>query len=64
MVVAMRTLVSLLTSMAIIAALMATAIIWLVLHDPVSFTTTAHGNLLMPIVLIVGRAIMSLARYL
>ena len=62
--VAMRTLVSLLGSMAVAAALMATAIIWLVLHDPVSFTTTAHGNLLMPIVLIVGRAIMSLARYL
>jgi len=62
--VAMRTLVSLLGSMAVAAALMATAIIWLVLHDPVSFTTTAHGNLLMPIVLIVGRAIMSLAQYL
>ncbi len=62
--VAMRTLVSLLGSMAVAAALMATAIIWLVLHDPVSFTTTAHGNLLMPIVLIIGRAIVNLARYL
>jgi hypothetical protein len=62
--VAMRTLVSLLGSMAVAAALMATAIIWLVLHDPVSFTTTAHGNLLMPIVLIIGRAIVILAQYL
>jgi hypothetical protein len=62
--VAMRTLVSLLGSMAVAAALMATAIIWLVLHDPVSFTTSAHGNLLMPIVLIVGRAIASLAQHL
>jgi hypothetical protein len=60
---ATRTLISLLASLAVVSAILAATTAWLLLHDPVSLTTT-HGNLLVPIVQMIGHAILELVRRL
>jgi hypothetical protein len=61
--VLMRTLVSLLASLAVAATIVATVTIWRVLHDPLTLTPTL-GNVLVPIVEGVGHAIVEVARRL
>ena len=61
--VALRALINLLASLAVAAAIVAGTTIWRLLHDPISVTTTL-GNLLVPIVEVVSRALVALVRLL
>lgn len=61
--VAIRTLISLLASLAVASTIIAATSMWRFLHDPVNLTTTL-GNTLVPLVAGVGHAIVELARRL
>jgi hypothetical protein len=54
---ALRTLVSLLASLAVASTIVAAATMWRLLHDPVSLTTTTLGSLLLPLARAVGHAL-------
>ena len=57
---ATRTLISLLASLGVASAIVAAATIWRLLHDPVGLTTSL-GNLLVPIVQVIGDAVVEIA---
>ncbi len=61
--VATRALISLLASLAVASAIVAATTIWRLLHDPVGLTTSL-GNLLVPIVQVIGEVIVEVARRL
>jgi hypothetical protein len=61
--IAIRTLISLLASLAVASTLIAATTMWRVLHDPVNLTTTL-GSALAPVVIGVGHAIIEIARRL
>jgi hypothetical protein len=60
---AVRTWVRLLGSLGVAATLIAATTIWALLHDPVGLTITP-GNVLMPIVRLIGHAVVDVARNL